>query len=118
MKQLVCEMCGSSELRKQDGVFVCQGCGCQYSVEEAKKLMIEGVVEVAGTVAINRNSELENYLERAKNAADILNWEQSDKYAEEALIISPQEPYAWFLKGQSAVKRMQFADWKTPLILA
>lgn len=118
MKQLVCEMCGSSELRKQDGVFVCQGCGCQYSVEEAKKLMIEGVVEVAGTVAINRNSELENYLERAKNAADILNWEQSDKYAEEALIISPQEPYAWFLKGQSAVKRMQFADWKNSVDLS
>lgn len=24
MKQLTCEMCGSTDLMKQDGVFVCQ----------------------------------------------------------------------------------------------
>ena len=37
MKQLTCEMCGSVDLIKQDGYFVCQSCGCKYSVEEAKK---------------------------------------------------------------------------------
>lgn len=44
MKQLTCEMCGSNELVKQDGVFVCQACGAKYSTEEAKKMMIEGSV--------------------------------------------------------------------------
>ena len=29
MKQLTCEMCGSTDLMKQDGVFVCQSCGCK-----------------------------------------------------------------------------------------
>lgn len=50
MKQLTCEMCGSTDLMKQDGIFVCQTCGCKYSVEEAKKLMIEmkGKVDVTG----------------------------------------------------------------------
>ncbi len=38
MKQLTCKMCGSNDLVKQDGVFVCQNCGCKYSVEEAKKM--------------------------------------------------------------------------------
>ena len=38
MKQLTCEMCGSTELIKQDGFFVCQTCGTKYSVEEAKKM--------------------------------------------------------------------------------
>ena len=41
MKQLTCEMCGSTDLVKQDGVFVCQTCGCKYSVEEAKKMIQE-----------------------------------------------------------------------------
>lgn len=50
MKQLTCEMCGGTDLIKQDGVFVCQSCGCKYSIEEAKKMMVEGTVEVAGTV--------------------------------------------------------------------
>ena len=33
MKQLTCEMCGSTDLMKQDGVFVCQSCGCQRPYE-------------------------------------------------------------------------------------
>ncbi len=56
MKRLACEMCGSTELIKQDGVFVCQSCGCKYSVEEAKKMMIEGTVNVTGTVKVDNSS--------------------------------------------------------------
>ena len=47
MKRLTCEMCGSTDLIKQDGVFVCQTCGCKYSIEEAKKMMVEGTVDVS-----------------------------------------------------------------------
>ena len=54
MKQLKCEMCGSADLIKQDGVFVCQSCGCKYSVEEAKKMM----VEVSGSVSIETPVEV------------------------------------------------------------
>ena len=50
MKQLTCEMCGGTDLIKQDGVFVCQSCGTKYSVDEAKKMMIEGTVDVSGSV--------------------------------------------------------------------
>ena len=28
MKQITCEMCGSTDFMKQDGFFVCQSCGC------------------------------------------------------------------------------------------
>ena len=48
MKQLKCEMCGGTDLIKQDGVFICQSCGIKYSVEEAKKMMVEGTVQVEG----------------------------------------------------------------------
>ena len=53
MKRLTCEMCGSTDLMKQDGVFVCQSCGTKYSIEEAKKMMVDGTVEVAGTVKVD-----------------------------------------------------------------
>lgn len=36
---LTCELCGSTDLVKQDGVFVCQACGAKYSVEAAKEMM-------------------------------------------------------------------------------
>lgn len=62
MKQLTCEMCGSTDLVKQDGFFVCQACGTKYSVEEAKKMMIEGTVEVQGTVKIDTKGHIEEWL--------------------------------------------------------
>ena len=34
-------MCESTDFIKEDGLFVCQGCGCKYSLEEAKKMMKE-----------------------------------------------------------------------------
>lgn len=60
MKQLTCEMCGSTDLMKQDGVFVCQTCGCKYSVEEAKKLMVEITGEIE---AIDSIVEVNNVLD-------------------------------------------------------
>ena len=41
MKTIVCEMCGSHDVVKQDGMYVCQNCATKYSVEEAKKLFAE-----------------------------------------------------------------------------
>jgi len=56
MKKISCEMCGSSDLIKQDGVFVCENCGMKYSLEDAKKMMIEGTVEVKGTVKVDNSA--------------------------------------------------------------
>lgn len=80
MKQLTCEMCGSTDLMKQDGVFVCQTCGCKYSVEEAKKMMIEGVVDVQGTVTVDNTSFVKKYLQNARRAKDKEDWEETEKY--------------------------------------
>lgn len=80
MKQLTCEMCGSTELIKQDGVFVCQYCGCKYSVEEAKSLMIEGTVDVQGTVKVDNSAFVEKYLANARRAKEKEDWEETEKY--------------------------------------
>ena len=41
MKRIVCEMCGGTEFIKENNLFVCQDCGCKYTPEEARKLMVE-----------------------------------------------------------------------------
>ncbi len=89
MKQLTCEMCGSNDLIKQDGVFVCQSCGCKYSVEEAKKMMVEGTVEVTGTVKVDSSDELENLYQLARRAKDTDNNENATKYYDMILIKDP-----------------------------
>lgn len=92
MKQLTCEMCGSTDLVKQDGVFVCQTCGCKYSVEEARKMMIEGTVEVQGSVKIDSSEEIKKLYQAARNARETSDSETAIKHYER---ISALDPNSW-----------------------
>ena len=93
MKQLTCEMCGSTDLMKQDGVFVCQSCGTKYSVEEAKKMMVEGTVDVTGsTVKVDSSDELANLYQIARRAKDDNNGENAAKYYDMILV---KDPTSW-----------------------
>lgn len=97
MKQLTCEMCGSTDLLKRDGVFVCQTCGTKYSVEEAKKMMIEGTVDVSGsTIRVDSSKELENLRVLARRAKDSNNSQEAEKYYSKILVLSPNDWEAAF----------------------
>lgn len=94
MKQLKCEMCGGTDLIKQDGVFVCQSCGVKYSVEEAKRMMveIEGTVEVKGTVKVDSSDGLNNLYQLARRAKESENNDNAAKYYDLILI---KDPTSW-----------------------
>ena len=100
MKQLTCEMCGSTDLLKQEGVFVCQTCGTKYSVEEAKKMMIEGIVDVSGsTVKLDKSGELNNLVVLAERAFKESNYESAEKYYDSILRIDPYNLRANFYRS-------------------
>ncbi|MBQ2827695.1 MAG: TFIIB-type zinc finger domain-containing protein [Clostridia bacterium] len=80
MKQLTCEMCGGVDLVKNEGLFVCQNCGTKYTVEEAKKMMIEGTVDVQGTVKVDNSAFVEKYLANARRAKQKEDWDEVEKY--------------------------------------
>lgn len=116
MKQLTCEMCGSTDMMKQDGVFVCQTCGTKYSVEEAKKMMVEGTVDVTGsTVKVDNTASIGNYLIMAKNAYDVNNLNEAETYCNKIIEIEPTNYEAWLLKGcvagwQSTLANIRFEE--------
>ncbi len=80
MQRLFCEVCGGTELLKDGGIFTCQNCGCQYSLDEVKKMMIEGTVEVQGTVKVDNSDFVQKYLANARRAKEKEDWEETEKY--------------------------------------
>lgn len=89
MKAMVCEMCGSNDLVKQDGMYVCQHCNTKYSTEEAKKLM----VDVSGsTVKVDTSEELKNLYELARRAKTDNNSENAQKYYSQIIV---KDPSSW-----------------------
>ena len=104
MKQLACEMCGSTDIIKQEGVFVCQTCGCKYSVEDAKKMMIEGTVDVSGsTIKIDTSDELKNLYQLARRSLD--NKATAAKYYDMILM---KDPTSW----EATFYSLYFAAWQ------
>lgn len=84
MNAMVCEMCQSNDLVKQDGMYVCQCCGTKYSVEEARKLL--------GSVRIDKTEETEKLLLLARRARNENNSENAAKYYD---MVLQEDPNNW-----------------------
>lgn len=76
MKALVCEMCNSHDMVKEGDYVICQSCGTKYTVEEAKKMM----VEIEGSVKIDKSDVVQNSLANARRAKQKEDWEETEKY--------------------------------------
>ena len=86
MKAMACEMCGSNDVVKADGVYVCQHCGTKYTTEEARKLL----VEVSGPVNVVGVATPDNLLDRAQEFLDKGDGEKASEYVNRALDIDAQ----------------------------
>lgn len=95
-------MCGSNDIIKQEGVYVCQSCGTKYSPEEAKKLMVEG------TVTIDKSSEKENLKTLAKRYYENEEWEKADDYYDRIIELDPHDWEAIYYGGLASAFRSTF----------
>lgn len=84
MQAMICELCGSNDIVKKDGYFICQHCGTKYTIEEAKKLL--------GIVRIDTSEELKNLYEIARRARRDNNVENAHKYYDQILV---KDPSSW-----------------------
>ncbi len=89
MKLLKCEVCGSAELTKKDGLFVCDYCGAKYSLEEVKSMFSSGKIEVSGSVQIDNTSKLRSLVKSALDVCESYNFIAAKDYASQALDIFP-----------------------------
>lgn len=67
-----CEVCESFSFKKENGVFVCQECGTEYSLEDAKKLLTE--IDDSASHKLDKVQKSEENIEKIKLEYDLLCW--------------------------------------------
>ena len=91
MKQIKCDVCGASDLVKDDGLFICQSCGCKYTDNEIKKLYIQ----LNESVSIDGVLTLQNLIDNATQFLNLNEFEKAYKTYEKITNDYPSCCYGW-----------------------
>ena len=94
-------MCGSNDLVKQDGVFVCQNCFTKYSIEEAKKMMMDGVVEITGTINLDTTKKEKSLIDLLESEIKAENYIDAYQTASKLIELNSKIWQAWIYKAVS-----------------
>lgn len=100
MQAIKCELCGSNQLIKNDGYYQCEYCGTKYTLDEAKKLIVSGTVEV-----VTGNAEKERLLKNAETYIKLGEFEKAKKFYEKIINDFPTDYRGWWGKYSIPFKR-------------
>ena len=110
MRKIVCDLCDSTEFVKEGGMFICQGCGTKYSLEEAKSMMreVEGGAAPVSSAPVNavpmgnpNQQQIDNILVLATTAYEAQNYAEAENYCNQAVVLDAMCYKAWNLKGKA-----------------
>lgn len=87
MKAIACEMCGSNDIIKQEGIYVCQHCGTKYTVEEQRKALTGKRIDDHGsTIRLDVSDDIRNLYQLARRAKNKSDAENAARYYEMILL--------------------------------
>jgi len=72
MKRVICEVCGGSDILKDNGVFVCQSCGCKYTLEEVRKMVAEDDSIQQNPKTLPHDDQADEYMNLLKATRDAM----------------------------------------------
>lgn len=90
MKPIICEVCGANEFIKDNGVYKCKYCNTEYTLEEFKKLMIEGPVEL-----VKGKAEKERLVKNAIQYVQLKEYELAETEYKNIVHQFPEDCRGW-----------------------
>ena len=108
MKAMVCEMCGSNDVVKVDGVYVCQYCGTKYNAEEGQRLM----VEMSGPMSVEGVATVDNLMDRAQEFLDRGDRTRALEYVDRVLDIDIHNE-----RAREMQRRLEENELQTAIVL-
>ena len=107
MAQIVCDVCGG-DLLKDGEFFVCQTCGCKYSLEEVRRKLTGGgapapaaAPAAPAAVQVSNAAQVENLMKMAQSAYDSKNYAKAEDFCDQVIAMDSGNYEAWKLKGEA-----------------
>lgn len=100
MAKMKCEICGSEEIVKENELFVCKGCGCQYTLEQARKL-----VGTQPSAEQGKPNALDNLYILARRARENKDYKKVEEYYLQILEENPNDWEATFYSELACARR-------------
>ena len=115
MKALTCEMCGSTNIVREDGLFICKSCGTRYSPNQVKKMSgLNSKASEAGFGVV----DIDNALKLARIAINGSNPKEALEYANRILETACSCLEAWQLKMEALDKTAYFYHFHVEDVIA
>ncbi len=114
MKQLICEICNSTNFVKEGGSFVCQNCGMKYSSEEAKNI-INGIA--LSQTKKDCSKEIKNKVENAIREFNSNNLTQAYSMLSDVLNVDPENTDAIIYKSLALGWQASISDPKIAIVM-
>ena len=92
MTAIKCEMCNSTDIIKENGIFKCQHCGTKYTTEETRKL----IVEIDSPIKIAGISNIDTLLNNANTFLKLQEWNEARKCYKEITAKYPDDVRGWW----------------------
>lgn len=109
MQLLRCEVCGSNEMTKKDGLFVCDYCGAKYTLEETRKMVMDGEVRVSGSISLDNTAKIRGLMQSAVDDYDDSKLDSALETVNQILLIDPYIPDALYLKALLTDKKDMYS---------
>ena len=91
MRAIKCELCGSTNIIKQEGIYVCQQCGAKYTPAEALKLMSDDA-NTEQSAPVQNKAKLDELYSLARQARESNDWAAAETYYE---ALAEKDPNSW-----------------------
>ncbi|MDR0974568.1 MAG: TFIIB-type zinc ribbon-containing protein [Ruminococcus sp.] len=85
---LKCQSCGSPNLERYDGFFICENCGTKYTDEQYQKLVIEQNVKISHTHTYDNSGAYHTAIKNARRCFKNGDWNGVREYYHQATSVN------------------------------
>lgn len=109
--ELKCRNCGSTDLKNENGVYICQACGCRFIPAPSLQAKANKYRDKMLHAMTSSNEDYRKPSDEDDLDATLRRYRELEKYNDRLLEILPEDPYGWACRVYLAISNGLDHEW-------